>query len=139
MEKSFYIFPALLSYEVSGEIGIVFPDIPGCSGQCKSDIDIMSYAQETLALHLELMLEDGEDIPEPSPIQDVKTETNEAVIPVRIFIPVFKEKLYNKAENRTVTLPYWLNRAAKQAGINFSQTLQDALMQKLGVYREVTK
>lgn len=137
MAKDFYIFPALLSYDIEGEVGIIFPDIAGCTGQCKSDADIMAYAQETLTAHLELMLEDGEEIPEPSAIQDIKAKFDEAVIPVRIFIPVFREKLYSKAENRTVTLPYWLNRAAKKAGINFSQTLQDALIQKLGIYREV--
>lgn len=137
MEKDFYIFPALLSYDIAGEVGIIFPDIAGCTGQCKCDSDIMAYAQETLTAHLELMLEDGEQIPEPSAIQDIKARFDEAVIPVRIFIPVFREKLYSRAENRTVTLPYWLNRAAKKAGINFSQTLQEALIQKLGIYREV--
>ncbi len=139
MDKDFYIFPAFLSYDASDEIGIVFPDIPGCTGQCKNNVDVMAYAQETLALHLELMIEDGEEIPEPSSIQNIRNSSDEAVIPVRVFIPAFKEKLYSKAENRTVTLPYWLNKAAKKAGINFSQTLQDALMQKLGIYREVTK
>ena len=86
MLKDFYVFPALLSYEVPGDVGIVFPDIPGCTGQCKSDADIMAYTQETLSLHLILMLEDGEDIPEPSSIQDVKTEADEAVIHVRVFM-----------------------------------------------------
>ncbi len=33
----------------------------------------------------------------------------------------------NKSVNRTVTLPAWLNAAALERGINFSQVLQEAL------------
>ena len=58
-------------------------------------------------------------------------------MPVRVYMPQFREYIYNKAENRTVTLPHWLNKAAKNAGINFSQLLQEAIMQKLGISREV--
>lgn len=39
----------------------------------------------------------------------------------------------NKSVNRTVTLPAWLNFAALERNINFSQVLQDALKMQLGV------
>ncbi|CAM4258270.1 Uncharacterised protein [Chlamydia abortus] len=41
----------------------------------------------------------------------------------------------NRSVNRTVTLPAWLNAAALEKGINFSQALQSKLMQELGIDR----
>ena len=137
MNKDFYTYPALLSFDVPGDVGITFPDFIGCTGQCKADTDILSYAQETLIFHLSSMLEDGEEIPEPTPMQDIKFSPEQAIMPVRIYMPQFMEHIQSKSDNRTVTLPHWLNTAAKDAGINFSQLLQDAIMQKLGVSRDM--
>lgn len=137
MYTKYYIYPALLSFDIPGDVGITFPDLSGCTGQCKADTDVMAYAQETLAFHLSGMIDDNEEIPAPSPISNIRVAENEAVMPVRIYMPQFREYRYNKAENRTVTLPHWLNQAAKNAKINFSQLLQEAIMQKLGISREI--
>ena len=41
-------------------------------------------------------------------------------------------KMYNnKAVKKTLTLPEWMNEEATAIGINFSQVLQEAIMQKL--------
>lgn len=45
----------------------------------------------------------------------------------------YRRMLDNKTVRRNVTLPDWLNREAERAHINVSKTLQEALMQKLGV------
>ena len=37
----------------------------------------------------------------------------------------------NKAVKKTLTIPEWLNEAAIRAGVNFSQVLQEALMEKV--------
>ena len=42
-------------------------------------------------------------------------------------MPSIRQANMNKAINRTVTLPAWLNAMALEHNINFSQTLQDAL------------
>ena len=139
MNNDFRIYPALLSFDIPGDVGIVFPDFPGCTGQCKTNADIVAYAQDTLIFHLSGMIDDNEEIPAPTLLNDVHVGENEAVMPIRIYMPQFFENLNNKAENRTVTLPYWLNKAGKEANINFSQTLQDALMQKLGIHREIKR
>jgi post-segregation antitoxin (ccd killing protein) len=44
-----------------------------------------------------------------------------------------------KAVNRTVTIPNWLDRAAKEASLNYSQVLQDGIMQRLKISRDVAK
>jgi len=37
----------------------------------------------------------------------------------------------HKAVKKTLTIPEWLNEAAIRQNINFSQVLQEALMQKI--------
>lgn len=37
----------------------------------------------------------------------------------------------NKAVKKTLTIPEWLNEAACSMGLNFSQILQEALLQKI--------
>ena len=34
---------------------------------------------------------------------------------------------------KTLTIPAWLNEESEKAGINFSQTLQSALKERLGL------
>ena len=41
----------------------------------------------------------------------------------------FKEK--SKAVKKTLTIPYWVNEKALAMNINFSQTLTDALIEKI--------
>ncbi|WP_337999138.1 hypothetical protein [Desulfofalx alkaliphila] len=39
----------------------------------------------------------------------------------------------NKAVKKSLTIPKWLNDAAEEHGVNFSQVLQHALKQYLGI------
>lgn len=42
-------------------------------------------------------------------------------------------KVNEKTIKKTLTIPSWLNIQAEKAGVNFSQTLQDALCKKLNL------
>ena len=46
-------------------------------------------------------------------------------------MPSIRMAQVNKSVNRTVTLPAWLNAAALERNINFSQVLQEALKAQL--------
>ncbi len=46
---------------------------------------------------------------------------------VDVYMPSIRMVKVNRSVNRTVTLPAWLNAAALERNINFSQVLQDAL------------
>jgi hypothetical protein len=50
---------------------------------------------------------------------------------VMYFLLAYRKKYNNRAVKKTLSIPEWLNEAASKAGINFSQTLQDALKEKL--------
>ena len=45
----------------------------------------------------------------------------------------YAKRLSNRSVKKTLSIPEWLNEAALAAGINFSQTLQEALKMQLGI------
>lgn len=45
----------------------------------------------------------------------------------------YRRKNCSKAVKKTLSIPEWLNEAAMKKGINFSQVLQEALMQKVNM------
>ena len=67
--------------------------------------------------------EDGEKIPEPTPLSQIKIADNETVMLIDVYMPSIRMAKVNRSVNRTVTLPAWLNFAALEKNINFSQVL----------------
>lgn len=57
--------------EVKG-IGVVFPDFPGCISVGDDYEDAVRMAHEALALHIHGMKEDGDPIPEPRTLEQIK-------------------------------------------------------------------
>lgn len=60
-------------------------------------------------------------------------EEGGVIVMVDVFMPAVRDRMNNRSVNRTVTLPAWLNAAAVEYGINFSQVLQDALKSQMGI------
>ena len=127
-----YFYPAVFTYEPDQEIAVVFPDLD-CATSGVNEDDALLSARELLGIVLNGMEEDGEAIPAPTPLNEVKAEANERVVLVDVFMPTVRLAQVNKAVNRTVTLPAWLNAVALEHNVNFSQVLQEALKQQLNV------
>ena len=62
---------ALVHQGKDGAYGVSFPDFPGCVTAGKTLGEVKRLAKEALELHIEGMIEDGEEFPTP-------TETNKA-------------------------------------------------------------
>lgn len=45
----------------------------------------------------------------------------------------WRKKYDSKAVKKTLSIPNWLNTKAEEAGVNFSQILQDALKERLHI------
>ena len=73
----------------------------------------------------------GEPIPAPSALSAIQPKENERVVLVDAYMPSVRLASVNRSVNRTVTLPAWLNAAALERNVNFSQVLQDALKHQL--------
>ena len=43
----------------------------------------------------------------------------------------YRKKHCSRAVKKTLSIPEWLNEAAIRAGVNFSQVLQEALIEKV--------
>lgn len=127
MEKSErYVFPAVFTYEPDQEIAVVFPDLDVATSGV-DDNDALLSARELLGITLYGMEEDNEEIPRPTPLAEVKAEENERAVLIDVYMPSIRMAKVN----RTVTLPAWLNAAALERNINFSQVLQDALKEQI--------
>ena len=57
---------AYLHKDRNSDFGVSFPDFPGCVTAGKTLDEARRMAAEALALHVEGMIEDGEEIPTPS-------------------------------------------------------------------------
>lgn len=127
-----YIYPAVFSYEPGEEISVMFPDLDVATSGVDDD-DALLSARELLGITLFGLEEDGEDIPAPSRLNAVQLSENERAVLVDVYMPSIRQARVNRSVNRTVTLPAWLNAAALEHNMNFSQVLQDALKQQLGL------
>ena len=113
--------------------GVYFPDLPGCTSAGETFEDAMVNAQEALGLHLWGMEDDHEEIPAPSmpPFGDMPEGA--VVAAVTVFPDLVRNEMENRAIRTNVSIPAWLKNAAESAGLNYSQVLQAALMECLGV------
>lgn len=127
-----YFYPAVFTFEPGREIAVVFPDLD-CATSGENEDDALLSARECLGCVLHGLEEDGEEIPAPTPLTQIKTKENERAVLIDVFMPSIRLAQVNRSVNRTVTLPAWLNAAALEKGINFSQVLQDALKKQLDV------
>ena len=129
-----YVYPAVFTYEPGQEIAVVFPDLDvATSGE--DDADALTSARELLGITLFGLEEDGKTIPVPTPLSDIIHENNEHACLIDVYMPSVRLANENKSVNRTVTLPAWLNAAALEHNVNFSQVLQDALKLQLHIAR----
>ena len=64
----------------------------------------------------------------------VSAAANEMVVPITAWMTPFRDEMENRAVKKTLTIPAWLNDAAEKKHVNYSQILQSALKDYLGVY-----
>lgn len=127
-----YFFPAVFTYEDGQEIAVEFPDLDVAT--CgKDDADALLSARELLGITLLGLEEDGEAIPAPSKLSALSLAPNQRAALIDVYMPAVRLAGVNKAVTRTVTVPAWLNAAALGQGFNFSQVLQEALKERLGI------
>ncbi len=129
--KNEYLFPAIFTPEKNG-ISIEFPDLPGCLPCADTMEEAVKNATEALGLHLYGMEKDGEVIPKATKISDIHLPGGSTLCMINVFMPAFRENVRRSTVKKTLTIPYWLNAEAERKGINFSQTLQEALKRQIG-------
>jgi predicted RNase H-like HicB family nuclease len=131
MEKLFY--PAIFHTAEEGGFWISFPDLPECLTQGDNMSDAYQMAVDALGLAISSRSEAKEEIPPSTSLLDIETSNGDFVAIVEFDMLEYKKKHNNRAVKKTLSIPEWLNEAAINAGVNFSQVLQEALVQKIGL------
>jgi len=139
-------YPACFIKEENG-YSVIFPDLGAAT--CGPTLEnATQMAVDCLAGYLYTLQRDGEDIPVPSPLDqidpaavlaDLRDEGEEAfaydtfVSLITVDVEEYAKRHFEKSVKKTLSIPAWLNEAALREHLNFSQILQDALKERLGV------
>lgn len=135
MYKDRYMYPAVFHYAEDG-ISVEFPDLPGCFSYGDSDIDAVNNAKEALELHLFGLEDDNEPIPNASPLRNISHSEDESIVLIDVWMVPVRDYMKNKAIKKTLSIPKWLNDVAVENHVNFSQLLQVAIKNYLGIHKE---
>lgn len=116
---------AIIQKDTSSDYGVSFPDFPGCVTAGATIDEAKDLAQEALLFHIEGMLEDGEELPEPSRLEDVMTNPDYAGgLAFLVSVPA------DKAVRVNISVPEMalrkIDAAAKKRGLSRSAFLVQA-------------
>jgi predicted RNase H-like HicB family nuclease len=128
-----YVYPVCVyPGDVSGYTVIV-PDLPGCVTEGETLADALEQAADAASGWVLDELEEGRKAPDASKPEQIKANEydNGFVSVVMLDIDAYAEKHGSKAVRKNCTIPAWLNTAAENAHLNFSQILQNALQKEL--------
>ncbi len=137
-------YPACFIKEEHG-YSVIFPDL-NYLATCGDTLDeALAMAIDCLAGYLYWLRNDGETPPPPSPstkinpaeiMKELDITSEEAFVNiVTVDVAEYAKTHFEKSVKKTLTIPAWLNKAALEQNINFSQTLQDALKKQLHLGR----
>ncbi|MCR5103324.1 MAG: type II toxin-antitoxin system HicB family antitoxin [Eubacterium sp.] len=134
------IYPACFFKEENG-YSVVFPDLNWLATCGKDEREAFNMAVECLAGYIYSLNKDGEQIPNASGLKDISlsdvakaldADTQDAFVNmISVDVDEYAKEHFEKSVRKTLTIPAWLNKAAIEKNINFSQTLQEALIAKV--------
>ncbi|MCH5279267.1 MAG: type II toxin-antitoxin system HicB family antitoxin [Christensenellaceae bacterium] len=133
-------YPACFFKEENG-YSVIFPDL-NYLATCGHTLDeAFSMAVDCLAGYLYMLSKDGESVPAASPLnavdpakiaEELEFSYEEYFVNiVTVDVAEYAKTHFERSVKKTLTIPAWLNSAALERNINFSQVLQDALKQQL--------
>ena len=127
-----YVYPAVFTKEPEGGYSIHFNDLEGCYTCATTIAEGLEMAEDALALVLYQYEVEQKEIPAPSELSSITLKENEFANLIKADTMVYRKMYNKKAVKKTLSIPEWLNEEALSHNINFSQVLQEALMQKIG-------
>lgn len=131
MNRMFY--PSVFHSAEEGGYWVSFPDFPECLTEGDTIEQSYEMAVDALGLAITSRSEEKEEIPDPSPLDTIVVDADSFLVIIEFDYLAYKKRTNSRAVKKTLSIPEWLNQAATEEGINFSQVLQDALKEKLHV------
>jgi predicted RNase H-like HicB family nuclease len=128
-------YPAIVE-QAGGNFSAFFPDFDGCVSAGDTVEETAANAEAALAFHIRGMIEDGETIPMPTPLEQLAKDPEVEEF-ARILV---RAELPGKAVRLNITMEEGLlsavDAAAKSQGKNRSAFLADAVREALRAERE---
>lgn len=123
-------YPIILTPDEPGYL-VYVPDLD-INTEGKDLADAIEMASDAISLCGICKQDIGQEIPEPSSALPSCGE-NEIAAFALVDFDAYRRANDMRTVRKNVTLPNYLNELAEQAGVNFSQVLQEGLKQRLGV------
>jgi len=142
-------YPALFYYDdtqgIDAIYSIHFPNFPFGATQGDNINDAMYMASDWLGIMVADYIEKDDELPIPFNINDLSLESNNPFKDDKDFNFVYdKDKSFislvsvdltdyvemNEPVKKTLTIPKWADKWGKKLGLNFSQTLTEAILSK---------
>lgn len=128
-------YPAIFHKAEEGGFWISFPDFPECFTQGETMEAAYEMAIDALGLCISDMEQSGIPIPKATTPASIKLSPDSLLLVIEFNMTEYKRKHNSKAVKKTLSIPEWLNEEALALGINFSQVLQEALIQKISALK----
>lgn len=137
------VYPVLF-YEEENGYSVFVPDLDSATTCGETLEEALYMSDDPIAGIILDKIEDGKKIPLASKIDDVSFENLEKELDIddwnytsifktyiMVNISEFAEKFGKELVKKTVNIPKWVNTRAEEMKINFSKTLEEALLEKI--------
>lgn len=127
MNKLFY--PAVFHKAEDGGFWVTFPDLPECMTQGDNMEESYIMAVDALGLCLADMEKERVAFPNASAPDSIELDADSFLVVIEFDMLAYKKRNSSTAVKKTLSIPEWLNEEALALNVNFSQVLQDALIE----------
>ena len=119
---------AVVHKDPKSDFGVSFPDFPGCITAGSSIDEAKDMANDALSLHIKGMLEDGENIPAPSKLENIMDDPVYSDAAAILVVSVSEAKPRSVRVNITIPedMLRKIDNVAKQRGMSRSSFLVHA-------------
>jgi predicted RNase H-like HicB family nuclease len=119
---------AVVHKDAKSDFGVSFPDFPGCITAGSSIDEAKDMAHDALSLHIKGMMEDGENIPTPSKLEDIMDNPDYSNAAAILIVSVSESKPRSVRVNITVPedMLRKIDTIAKKRGMSRSSFLVHA-------------
>ncbi|MFC6260094.1 type II toxin-antitoxin system HicB family antitoxin [Levilactobacillus fujinensis] len=129
-----YLYPALFTRELTGQINVTFPDLPRVYVSGQDIADALSLAQNSLTDYLSSVNDIQDTLPLPTDPFLIPHNDNQLVVLITANSKASHHLVANQQVQITVTIPKYLDDQAITEHIDLSSVLTAALKTKLNVH-----
>jgi len=125
------VYPVVISKGAK----FLIASVPDCEidTQGKDIVEAIEMARDAISVWCVCQEDAGLELPTPTKLSDINCTEGEIITLVDADIAMYRKKLDNRTVRKNLTLPSWLNEEAERQSVNFSQILQTALKDHLGI------